>query len=145
MLYAIVNSPKLYRYQELVIMFKNSDGVTFHEIIIPSPLWEFLGFCEIYCTASCCQYDAFEQHHSLIRRKIIDINLITGDGSKQFLEAHKQLKEVALQIKKIKLISTHDQLSIRSDLEPSVHQYQLDYNESEEWFKEWIDVFEEIE
>ena len=125
-------------------MFKNADGVVFHEITLPTPLWEFIEFCEIYCSASCCEYDAFEQHHSLIRRKIIDINIKNRDGDKQFITAHKQLKEVVTKVRDIKATSEHDQISIRYDTKPKLQQYQLDYDKSQTWFNKWLDIFNDI-
>jgi hypothetical protein len=54
------------------------------QVVIESPLWDFMEHCEVYCSASCCGMDAFEVHHALILRKVIDENLGGKDGQKIF-------------------------------------------------------------
>jgi len=125
-------------------MFKNSDGVVFHELIIPAPLWDFMEFCEIYCTAECCEDAAFEQHQALIRRKIINMDIINRDGEEQFFMALDQLKVIVEKIQKIKPESENDQISIRTEARPKLHEYQLNFDISSSWFNKWLDVFNEI-
>ena len=45
------------------------------EIIIEKPLWDFMEHCEVYSTASSSEKQAFEIHHALLLRKMIDENI----------------------------------------------------------------------
>ena len=125
-------------------MVQKEDSLKFHELVIPKPLWDFLTFCEVYCSASCCEDSAFEQHHSLIRRKIININIESSDGQEQFRKACKQLQEVTSDVKCMKPETDHDQVLVWVDTKEGSHEFQMNLDTAPEWFAKWEEVFEEI-
>ena len=125
-------------------MGKFMNEPTFHDLVIPEPLWEFLSFCEVYCTAACCEDKAFEQHHSLIRRKWLDMNIRGDDGRAKFKEAKSQLEEVLRAVNKIRAKGQHDQVLVWRGAHEGPHEYQLNYSIAPEWFNKWKIVFDEI-
>jgi len=121
-----------------------NNNPTFHKLAIPQPLWEFLSFCEVYCTAECCENSAFEQHHSLIRRKIIDMNIANQNGNAQFELAFKQLKDINEEVHKLKQKTCSDQVLVFVEPNTSVHEFQLSLNITPAWFSNWLAVFDEV-
>lgn len=117
----------------------------FHKLHIPTPLWDFLHFCEIYCTAACCEDAAFEQHHSLIRRKILDMNGQELDGKEQFRAAFTQLKAVEETVRNLKPDTEHDQLLVFVAPNEAQHQFQMNLDNAPSWFEKWLRVFAEVE
>jgi len=118
----------------------------FHKLHIPTPLWDFLHFCEIYCTASCCEEAAFEQHHSLIRRKIIDMNKQALDGKEQFRAAFTQLRAVEETVENLTPETEHDQLLVFvGPNETQQHEFQMNLDIAPSWFEKWLDVFAEVD
>ncbi|MEP3856795.1 MAG: DUF6331 family protein [Porticoccus sp.] len=125
-------------------MVKRGNEPEFHKLVIPQPLWEFLTFCEVYCSAACCEDSAFEQHHSLIRRKIIDMNIANQNGQAQFDTAFKKIKDLNEEVKKLNPKTENDQLLVFVEPNTKVHEFQLNLDITPAWFSNWVAVFDEI-
>lgn len=112
------------------------------QVIIENPLWAFMRYCEVYCSAACCGKDAFEVHHALILRKVIDENLAGIDGNNSFKLAWQQLKSIISIVNSIELACVNNEVPIWNDELVDLPQYWMPVNEFKDWLSEWNVVFE---
>ena len=112
------------------------------QLVIDKPLWEFMQYCEVYCSAACCGIDAFEVHPALILRKTIDENLSSRSGHKLFVRAWEQLKDVINFVRTTELISFHDELPVWNEEETELPQYWLPKDTIPQWLQQWNGAFE---
>jgi hypothetical protein len=113
------------------------------QLIIKQPLWAFMCYCEIYCSAACCGRAAFQVHHALILRKVIDENLAGRDGSKLFELAWQQLRDVIAFVNATELICVHNEVPIWNDEPVELPQYSMPVKEFKDWLLVWDGVFTE--
>ncbi|MHC1782393.1 MAG: DUF6331 family protein [Anaerolineaceae bacterium] len=111
------------------------------QIIIEKPLWDFMEYCEVYCSASCCGLDAFEIHAALLLRKVIDKNLSKTDGNQSFNSAWNQLIKIISHIDNLDLESTNHEIPIWSYENCKLPEYWLPENDIRSWLNLWNDAF----
>ncbi len=111
------------------------------EIIIKKPLWDFMKHCEVYSTAASSEKPAFEIHHALLFRKMIDENILGHDGASLLQHAWTQLKELKEKIHKRNFKIIDGQIPIWNELDSDSPEYWLDTEGIDEWFEEWDEAF----
>jgi hypothetical protein len=112
------------------------------QVVVESPLLEFLKYCEVYCTASCCGRAAFEIHKALILSREAQENRAERNGDEQFVQAWHQVRDLNVFLQGVilegkHLESVHDEVPVWSkDSElPLFHLPQKDI----------LDLFENLE
>ena len=111
-------------------------------IIIESPLWEFMSHCEVYCSAACCEKNAFEIHPALLLRKKIDINISGNDGEALLKKAWEQFKIINEKIINKDYGTKKGQIPIWHDIDNDLPEYWLYEDGAVEWFEQWNRAFE---
>ena len=111
------------------------------QIVIKNPLWDFMEYCQVYCSASCCGIHAFEVHPALLLRRVYDENLGGGDGHKLFREAWQQLRNLILFIDTHELKHVDGNLPIWSEEVTDLPQYWFPADEIKNWLSEWDETF----
>ena len=112
------------------------------QVVIHNPLWEFMRYCEVYCNYACCGEAAFEVHHALILRKVIDENLGGGHGDQSFELAWRQLRDLIVFLDTTELINLDHGLPIWSEEETEFPQYWVSKDSYQSWLETWNDAFE---
>jgi hypothetical protein len=120
---------------------RSSSDVTFHELLLPEPLWQFLSHCEIHCTASCCEDSAFEQDASLLREKAAELDSTGLDSLAALTDAKRQLSDVIASVRSFSASSPFDQILVWVGSSNGAHDFQLDLDIAEEWFSVWLAAF----
>ena len=112
------------------------------QIIIESPLWEFMSHCEVYCTAGCCEKNAFKIHPALLLRKKIDENISGNDGSTLLKTAREQLKVLKEKITNKDYDTEKGQIPVWHNADKDLPEYWLYEDGAVEWFEQWDRAFE---
>jgi len=111
------------------------------QIILKNPLRDFMGFCEVYCTAECCEKLAFEVHPALLRRRMIDFNLAGKDGEHLLEEAFDQFKSIRNQLLSPDLQTVHEQVPFWADNDSELPNYWIELDGLKEWLQKWEYAF----
>ena len=112
------------------------------QIVIPNPLWSFMQYSEVYCTAACCGLGAFEIHAALLLRKVLDENLGGRDGNRQFHIAKRQLRDLIQYCEFTDLEALGENVPIWNEEPINLPQYWLPRDKIKGWLSEWNHAFE---
>jgi len=113
------------------------------QVVIHNPLWEFMEYCEVYCSYACCGEDAFEVHHALLLRRVIDENVSGKRGDKSFRTAWQQLKDLMIFLDTERLTILDHGLPIWSDEETELPQYWVSKEDFKKWLGTWNKAFKQ--
>ena len=109
------------------------------QLLLPSPLLEYMQFCEVYCSVECCGPAAVEVHPALLVRKTLD----SANGAQEFHEANAQLVSL------VGLVASggveyleHGQTPFWADFSDPAPLYWLQRQEVVPWLKSWLFAFE---
>ena len=111
------------------------------EVIIKDPLKSFMMHCEIYCTAACCEKQAFEVNQALLIRKMIDENLAGNNGQVLLHDAFRQFKGVKEIMLSPEISTYHNQIPIWYNRNQDLPSYWLETNDLQEWLDKWEEEF----
>ena len=112
------------------------------QIVIKKPLWDFMEYCQVYCSAACCGTEAFEIHPALLLRRVYDENLSGKDGHKLFWDAWQQLRDLMHYVDNHNLtIIEGGGLPIWSEEITDLPQYWFAGDEFSRWLKIWDETF----
>lgn len=107
------------------------------QVVIDEPLWSFMRFCEVYCSAACCGVQAFEVHPALLLRKMIDMNLATKDGSATFEVARRQMLELRRRVSSVALQTVNDEVPFWKSTTSELPEFWLPNDEVADWLAKW--------
>jgi hypothetical protein len=113
------------------------------QIVISEPLWSFMDYCDVYCSAACCGVQAFEVHPALLLRKVIDMNLATKDGSASFDTARRQMTELRQRVSSEPLQTVNDEVPFWNSETSELPQFWLPVEEVADWLAKWETCFTE--
>jgi hypothetical protein len=111
------------------------------QIVIGQPLWDYMEFCQVYCTAACCGDQAFEVHRALLSRKTIDYNLAGLKGREILRHAWWQVIEINRLLEDQGVQTFLDQAPIWKEGKDNLPAYWLDEEIVKPWFKVWQETF----
>lgn len=112
------------------------------QIVIEDPLWGFIDFCEVYCSAGCCGIDAFEVHPALLLRKVADMNLAGAHGDTAFRTARHQLADLKHLVETHEFETVHTEIPIWRSVSAELPEFCIGQEELRNWLKAWDVAFE---
>ena len=111
------------------------------QIVVSEPLWSFMDYCAVYCSAACCGVQAFEVHPALLLRKTIDMNLATKDGSTSFQAALSQMTDLRQRASSEALHAVNNNVPFWNCETSEVPQFWLPVDEVADWLAKWESCF----
>lgn len=111
------------------------------QIVIGQPLWDYMMFCEVYCTAACCEEKAFEINEILLLRKTLDYNLAGLKGRDIFNQAWKQVIDLNQFLNCTNIQTVSGEVPIWKTESDEWPEYSLSAKVIKGWFREWQNAF----